>query len=128
MLSLLRKWWFGWIEVRARPRLCVEVQGLNQAFEDVWRLTGGNPRMLSMLFEVMWNADAIIKAFVEEKRLTQSFVNRWRSVLEEAVKDPDTLWRFDADEEPPKLLLITVLEQGLYRYTDRQVSEICCQQ
>ena len=39
-----------------------------------------------MLFEVMWNTDAITKAFVEEKRLTQSFVNRWRSVLEEAVK------------------------------------------
>jgi hypothetical protein len=75
------------------------------SFEDVWRLTGGNPRALSMLFEVTWNSDAITKAFVEEKKLTQSFVNRWRSILEEAVKDPDTLWRFDAVEEPVKELI-----------------------
>ena len=81
------------------------ILGSKSSFDDVWRLVGGNPRMLSMLLEGMWNANAITKMFVEEKRLTQSFVNRWRNVFEEAVKDPDTLWRFDAFEDPVKELI-----------------------
>jgi len=88
------------------------------SFEEIWRLTGGNPRILSMLFESMWNANTITSILVEEKRLTQSFVNRWRNVLEKAVEDPDILWNFDASEEPVKELI----ERNLVVYFLRERS------
>ena len=81
------------------------IPGPKPSFEDVWRLTGGNPYMLGLLYRSSWDVNIVINRFVEWKRLTQSFVNKWRSVLEKAVEDPDTLWSFDADEEPVKELV-----------------------
>jgi predicted AAA+ superfamily ATPase len=88
------------------------------SFEEIWRLAGGNPRILSMLFESMWSANTITSILVEEKRLTQSFVNRWRNVLEKAVEDPDILWNFDFSEEPVKELI----ERNLVVYFLRERS------
>jgi Archaeal ATPase. len=81
------------------------IPGPKPSFEDVWRLAGGNPYMLGLLYRSSWDVNTVTSRFVEWKRLTQSFVNRWRKVLEEAVEDPDTLWSFDADEEPVKELV-----------------------
>jgi len=38
------------------------------SFEEIWRLAGGNPRILSMLFESMWNANTIILVYLLRKR------------------------------------------------------------
>ena len=81
------------------------IPGPKPSFEDVWRLAGGNPYMLGLLYRSSWDVNTVTSRFVEWKRLTQSFVNKWRKVLEEAVEDPDTLWSFDADEEPVKELV-----------------------
>jgi len=74
-------------------------------FEDVWRLTGGNPRMLSRLYQVDWSVNTIINILIDEKELTSIFIGRWRSWLELAVEDPDTLWRADTPEELVKELI-----------------------
>jgi len=64
------------------------------SFEDVWRFTGGNPRMLSMFYQARWNVDKVINRIIDRKKL-KSFIaslssdeSRW---LFEAVEDPDTL-------------------------------------
>jgi len=68
-------------------------------FEDVWRLTGGNPNTLSQLYQVNWDFNIIIKNLIEEKQLTPTFTSRWRGWLEKAVEDPDTLWSSEVPEE-----------------------------
>jgi len=69
-----------------------KLPGSKSSFEDVWRLAGGNPDMLSQLYQVRWDFNVIVKSLIEEKRLTPTFINTWRSWLEKAVEDPDTLW------------------------------------
>ena len=75
------------------------------SFEDVWRLTGGNPRILKLLYESDWNIENVITKLIEWKKLSPSFINKWRSVLEKAIEDPDVLWSFDVVEEPVKDLV-----------------------
>ncbi|MCC6035421.1 MAG: ATP-binding protein, partial [Desulfurococcaceae archaeon] len=62
------------------------------SFNDIWRLTGGNPRIYSLLYQVDWDVDKVIVDLVKEKELTPSFISKWRSWLEKAVEDPDILW------------------------------------
>jgi len=38
-------------------------------FEEVWRLTGGNPRYLNRLFEFGWSAEAVLNRIIREKTL-----------------------------------------------------------
>ena len=102
---------WGWltpmwnISRKGFEELYERIPGPKPSFEDVWRLAGGNPYMLGLLYRSSWDVNTVTSRFVEWKRLTQSFVNKWRKVLEEAVEDPDTLWSFDADEEPVKELV-----------------------
>jgi len=42
----------------------------------VWRLTGGNPRMLSKLYLANWDKDAVVAQLIKEKRLTPDFIVR----------------------------------------------------
>jgi len=60
--------------------------------DDVWRLTGGNPRILERLYEYGWSTEAVIEEIMSGRALTVSFIARWRRYLEEAVEDPDYLW------------------------------------
>jgi energy-coupling factor transporter ATP-binding protein EcfA2 len=81
-------------------------------FDDVWRLIGGNPSLLSQLYQAKWNADTVIHALIEDKGITSSFINRWRNWLEEAVRDPDTLWAPDTPQE----LINELVEKNLIIY------------
>jgi hypothetical protein len=40
---------------------------VNVDFEDVWRLTGGNPNVLRMLYQANWNVDAVIESIITSK-------------------------------------------------------------
>ena len=67
------------------------IPGSKPSFEDVWRFTGGNPYMLSLLYRYSWRVDAVISVIVSEKGLTRWFVDLWREWLEKVVEDPDTV-------------------------------------
>jgi hypothetical protein len=64
------------------------------SFEEVWRLTGGNPGMLAKLYQMEWSVDEVIKNIITSKKLDTFILTlnteekRW---LLEAVEDPDTL-------------------------------------
>jgi hypothetical protein len=64
-------------------------------FDEIWRLTGGNPGILKMLYMYRWNTDAVVKRLIESKELrdfASSLSSDERKWLREAVEDPDTLY------------------------------------
>jgi len=64
-------------------------------FEDVWRVAGGNPEMLKMLYVNGWNVDVVIERAVRARKLdafVSSLSNDERRWLYEAIEDPDTLY------------------------------------
>ena len=99
------------------------------SFEDVWRLTGGNPRILKLLYENYWSSENIIAKLIEWKKLSPSFINKWRSVLEKAIEDPDVLWSFDVVEEPVKefvernLIVYFLSERNSKLWVDEPLTE-----
>ena len=76
-----------------------QIPGDKPPFEEVWRITGGNPKLLGELYKAKWDVEEVLRRFVERKRLAPSFVARWRGWLEKAVEDPDALWSPEAPEE-----------------------------
>lgn len=80
-------------------QLYEKLPGPKPSFEEAWRWTGGNPRMLGRLHTAGWAAERVVVDVLREKGLTAEFVRRWRRWLEEAVEDPETLWTDDVPEE-----------------------------
>jgi len=68
-------------------------------FEDIWKLTGGNPDVLSKLYQAEWNVNRVITELINSKEFTSSFIEKWKDWLDEAVKDPDMLWRANVPDE-----------------------------
>jgi hypothetical protein len=68
-------------------------------FEEAWRWTGGNPRMLGRLYSSGWAVGRVAENVIREKGLTAEFVRRWGRWLEVAVEDPEVLWAGGAPEE-----------------------------
>ena len=93
-------------------QLYEKLPGPKPPFEEVWRLAGGNPGMLSRLYLTGWNSGAVVTWLIREKGLTPEFVARWRGWLERVVEDPEALWSPDAPEE----LIRQLVERNLILY------------
>jgi Archaeal ATPase. len=89
--------------------------GPRPPFEEVWRWTGGNPRMLGRLYESGWDVVGVALRVAEEKRLTAEFVSRWRSWLELAVEDPDVVGKVEFPHELRQELVWRNLIIYIYR-------------
>lgn len=89
-----------------------QLPGEKPPFEEVWRLTGGNPRVLDRLYSAMWDAERVLDEIKERRNLTPSFTAKWRKWLECAVEDPDCLWSPEAPEE----LIRELVERNLIVY------------
>jgi hypothetical protein len=72
--------------------------GPRSDFEEVWRLTGGNPEMLARLYEAEWDVGAVVEGLVKAKKL-KDLARGWSRELREVVEDPDSLSREDFPEE-----------------------------
>jgi hypothetical protein len=60
-------------------------------FDDVWRLTGGNPDMLARLYQAKWDSDVVVRDVVDFKKLdvfVSSLTSDERRYLFEAIEDP----------------------------------------
>jgi hypothetical protein len=71
-----------------------EILGDKPPIENVWRLTGGNPRVLAQLYESKWDVEFTIRSLAESKKLEifiSSLDSDERGWLLKAVEDPDTL-------------------------------------
>jgi len=89
-----------------------QVPGGKLDFDDVWRLTGGNPKMFAELYNTNWDTRRIIMKLIEDKGITGYFVHRWRDWLREAVENPDVLWSPDS----PEALVNELVERNLIVY------------
>jgi dephospho-CoA kinase len=76
-----------------------KIPGPKPSFEDVWRLTGGNPYTLRLLYINNWNISMLTSIIIEEKRLSPDFIAKWGKWLEKAVEDSDSLWGAGVPEE-----------------------------
>ncbi|GAB6944285.1 ATP-binding protein [Vulcanisaeta sp. JCM 14467] len=92
-------------------QLYEQLPELKPDFEEIWRLTGGNPRMLERLYESGWMVDKVINDLVREKMITPNFTRKWSNHLREAIEDPDYLW-YNAPEE----LTNELIEKNLIIY------------
>jgi len=67
-------------------------------FDEVWRLSGGNPRYLEKLYRFNWSAEAVVDEIIRERGV-RALARRWGADLVGAVEDPDYLWdRYPATE------------------------------
>ncbi|MGC8974081.1 MAG: ATP-binding protein [Thermoproteus sp.] len=86
-----------------------QIPGHKPPFEEVWRLTGGNPRLLGQLYEAGWDVDRVVEMFMRGKELNSPDLFKWRGWLEKALEDPDVLWTVEA----PEGLLDRLVERNL---------------
>jgi hypothetical protein len=93
-------------------QLYEELPGSKPPFEDVWRLTGGNPRVLAELYGSGWRTEDVVKRLIDSKYLATDTIRKWRNWLTEAIEDPDRLWGRGAPED----LLRWLVEKNLVIY------------
>jgi hypothetical protein len=71
-----------------------KIPGQKPSFEKIWKITGGNPRMLAQLYEFKWDIELVIRNLTEAKKLDifiSSLSNDEKKWLSEAIIDPDSL-------------------------------------
>jgi hypothetical protein len=72
-----------------------KIPGAKPPFKDVWRVTGGNPDVLSQLYQHEWDVDKVVESLVEHRKLRlfiRSLSDIEKAWLNEALEDPDTLF------------------------------------
>jgi len=95
------------------------IPGAKPPFEDVWRLTGGNPSALAVLYENRWRWDDAVRAFLEQRGVAfaiRSLTPTERAWLEEAVGDPDTLFVRERMDLLSKLVEMNMAIEVMGRY------------
>jgi len=73
-----------------------QVPGDKPSFEEVWRLTGGNPGALKDLYLSGWSIEKAVERIVSSrglKKVLGDLAEVQRRILIEAVEDPDALYR-----------------------------------
>lgn len=75
-----------------------QLPGDKPNFDVIWRITGGNPKMLVELYRAGWDTEKVISDLIMSKNLktfTASLSNGERQLLIKAIEDPDTLMTRD---------------------------------
>ena len=75
-------------------QLYEQLPGSKPGFDTIWRLTGGNPAMLSSLYRAGWDAKKVISDLIMSKNLKAfigSLGDKEKQLLTKAIEDPDTL-------------------------------------
>jgi hypothetical protein len=89
-----------------------QIPGEKPHFEEIWRLTGGNPKALTEIYRAGWDIEIAIERIISRKGLRgfiQALGENERRWLGEAVKSPDTLFtreRISFMEELARLNLV----------------------
>ncbi len=95
-----------------------QVPGPKPGVEEVWRLTGGNPRVLAQLYEAGWRPEKVVEALAEKKRLALfagSLSGEEREWLRQAVEDPDTLFARERIPLMEKLVELNLIVDSVPR-------------
>jgi len=90
--ALLKPMWN--ISKSGFEELYEKIPGRKPTFENIWKIAGGNPRMLAQLYEFEWDVEQVTKNIVESKKLDtfiSSLSNDEKKWLSEAIIDPHSL-------------------------------------
>jgi hypothetical protein len=71
-----------------------KIPGQKPPFENIWKITGGNPRIFAQLYEFKWDVELVTKNLAESKKLNtfiSSLSDDEKKWLSEAIIDPDSL-------------------------------------
>jgi hypothetical protein len=71
-----------------------KIPGQKPSFEKIWKITGGNPRILAQLYEFKWDIELVIRNLIESKKLNtfiSSLSDDEKKWFSEAIIDPDSL-------------------------------------
>ena len=99
-----------------------QLPGEKPLFDEIWRITGGNPRLLQELYKSGWNAEEIIDAMMRRKGLREfvaSLGDGERRLLERAVDDPDVLFTREGIPLMRKLVDLNLIVDDLYERSPR---------
>ena len=67
-----------------------QLPGEKPSVDEAWRWTGGNPRMLAMLYREGWAPERVARRLAVERGLYR-LAARWGSLLGEVIEDPDVI-------------------------------------
>jgi energy-coupling factor transporter ATP-binding protein EcfA2 len=97
--------------------LCRVTTGGKPSLDQLWALTGGNPRMLSQLYQAGWDKEEVVIHLARGRRLgdfigsLNDVERRW---LEEALEDPDTLVKVrERRQLKEKLVELNLIVDGI---------------
>lgn len=71
-----------------------QIPGEKPSYEDIWMVTGGNPRLLGLLYSAHWDVEKVVAELIRGKGVeifVTSLNNIEKRYLFEAIEDPDTL-------------------------------------
>ncbi|WP_052885919.1 ATP-binding protein [Vulcanisaeta distributa] len=107
-----------------------QIPGKKPDLEEVWRLTGGNPRMLEELYKANWDADRVIGELIKGKGVdvfVSSLSDSERRMLARAVEDPDVLFTREGIPLMSKLielnLVLDISDRKPYLWIDQPPPE-----
>ncbi|WP_054854430.1 ATP-binding protein [Vulcanisaeta distributa] len=98
-------------------QLYEQIPGVKPNFDEVWRLTGGNPKLLGRLYEINWSVDDVINRLVRGKELIsfiQSLNKDDRELLMKALEDPDALMSREGIPLMNKLVELNLVIDNIY--------------
>ena len=110
------------------------ITGPKPEFEDIWSLTGGNPRYLGRLYGANWNPDLILNEVIKGKKLRRLVAllnSREAEILRDVVNNPDMLFERLKEPEAQSLerklielnLIIEVWDRDMQSWIDEPPPE-----
>ena len=94
-----------------------QMPGGKPLFEDVWRITGGNPKLLGRLYEARWSADEIVDELIKARGLVgfvESLGGGDRELLAKALDEPDALVSREGKPLLDKLVALNLVVDDVY--------------
>ena len=86
-------------------------------FKEVWKLTGGNPKLLAQLHEVHWDANELFNELIRGRgliNLVRSLSDDERELLTKAVEDPDMLMSREGMPLLNRLIELNLIVDNIY--------------
>ena len=86
-------------------------------FKEVWKLTGGNPKLLAQLHEVHWDANELINELIRGRgliNLVRSLSDDERELLTKAVEEPDALMSREGTPLLNRLIELNLIVDNIY--------------
>ena len=94
-----------------------KIPGDKPPFEDVWRITGGNPGLLAELYKRNWDVDKLISELIRRKNIktiVEVLTEEEKKLLARAINYPDVLVYREGIPLANKLVELNLIVDNMY--------------